>query len=391
MNRWALGGKQQTVLCCSSTRHRRFIDDLVNVMALPDGCRVRLRYGKKHCDDVVRAMGEQPSVANISILIAHVRFVDGKAHFLPLRTGRLVEIKTQGTVTYLDVELKDFVQGLPAQSFADALQSSATKPLPHIPADDDVPSGAFCQLLDHPPPMTTGSGSLLWEQVAESFLDAIKGSSAEFPYVYQVEVLERTSSGTRRVPIRAGMLLAPSISRIEIQIRTLVDRSLFNTVIDRPVGTIKVAVEHPELSLISRDTLCIDTTRNLMTSRLTAKLGIRAAYGSLTIAANRSKELESPPGGRDAAAADEQKQEDATPTTPAKRVVDEIITELPVTVGRSWVRWGAAIALAFAAAAHKFDLRAYDVKPDEVWIQAVAVFFGVLVALWLGVKPQSGS
>ena len=373
---WAFSTQQKVILCCSSTRHRRFIDNLMQVMALPEGGRIRLRYGNKHCDPLVQRMGtEEFRSRDTLVIIAHVRFVDRDGRFLPLRSGKLLEIKTEGSMTYLDVELHDFVQEIQGQSFSDEIGQLATHPLPNNPEGAPAPEGTFCQLLSAPPIMTTASGSILWEKVAEDFLEAIKGSNAEFPFLFHLDILERTSSGTRKVPFSRGLLVAPSISRIEIQMRTLVDKSLFNRFIDRPVGTIEIGVEHPELSLISRNTLQIDTTRNLMTSGISAKLGLRPAYGTITVTSRRGSDLKLETGVD---------LED-------RRLPDEIVIEIPVSVGGRLRRWSAAAALAFAAAAHKFDLRALDSEPYGVVAQAACVFVGVLAALWLGFKPQSGS
>ena len=370
--RWVFSTTQKVMLCCSSTRHRRFIDNLIQVMALPKGGRVRLRYGNTHCDPLVQNCGSHESPpADTAVIISHVRFADREGVFLPLRAGKLLEIKSEGTMTYLDVELDDFVQTAQGCDFSEQVKCLATCQVPHNPENAPAPTGNFCQFLSSPPALTTAGGSTIWESVAESFLDAVKGSNAEFPFLFHLDILQRTRTGTRKVPFKRGLLVIPSISKLEVQMRTLVEKSLFNQFIDRPIGTIEVAVEHPELDLISRSTQHIDTTRNLMTSAISARLGLRPAFGTLTITCKRGDELNGGLNGR--------------------RLPDEIVVEIPVTVGGRLRRWSAAAAIAFAAAAHKFDLRAFEGEPTGVWIQAGLVFAGVLVALWLGFKPQGGS
>jgi hypothetical protein len=394
MSRWAFKDDQDVVLCCSSTFHRRFVDNLVNVMASPSGARIRFRYGDDICDPGVRKRGESDSnvMPGLAALIAHVKFEGGCAEFLPLRVGNIVEIKTEGSVTYLEIELGEFVEQPDGSRFTSILSELACLDLPH-PLPAKPPEGYFCQHLKAPPALTGGSDTASWERVAEKFLSAIDKSNADFPFIFHVEVLHTRRLTTGVVPIRGGLLFAPAISRLELRIRTLAKRESFGSVIQNPIGTLTISVDHPECRLASAARLPIDTTRNLLTARITTLIGLRPAYGVLTITAQRGESRSRDRAEPGLSARSEQmKRSRAFMEQPGRSsTVDTIVVDLPIAVGNRWFRLGAAASIALAAAAHEFEIKEFDHNTELVCLKAVLVFIVVFAALLLGLKPQGGS
>jgi hypothetical protein len=380
VDHWAFDAGEGVILCCSSTRHRRFIDDLLNVMALPLGARIRLRYGKEVCDPRIRKEGERESISRVddAVLVVHVKFVGLTPEFLPLRAGRAIEIQTHGTVTYLEVELGEFVEQPEGTSFAAVLSQLAQLELPRIAPGQEKPDAYFCQKLVSAPVLRAGSDSDLWERVAERFLAAIDKSDADFPFVFQFEVLRVGRSGAKAVAMRDGMLHLWAISKFEIRIRTLAKKVPLS-IIQSPVGELQIKVDHPECRLGSRSSLPIDTSRNLLTPRMTTTLGSRPAYGVLSITAHRGESVLS------TTSSTQSSQQVAGPIP-----VDEVVVELPVAVGRPWIRVLAAMSIALAAAAHEFELKEIDHNFEGVCLKAGIVFVLVFGALVLGLKPQAG-
>jgi len=379
VRRWAFKADERTVLCCSSTRHRRFIDDLVKVMSLPSGSRVKLRYGIEVCDPAVREMGEQDSASPMRALIAHVGFKGTSTDYLPLRMGTVVELRTIGSVTFLEIELGDFVEVPSSASCGDLLAQVARLRLPGCDEGEDKPKGFFCQILPSPISLSSSSDTGLWENVGKNFLTAISGTHAAFPFIFHANIVEKRSG--KEISLRDGMLVAPAISQIEIHIRTLSTQSSFDSIIQAPVGTLTLNVDHPDARLTNGAQHAIDTTRNLLISRLATNISLRPAYGSLTLTARRGPKVTIPTASTGEATDEAQ---------PRPEPVDEVTVEIPVAVGRPWSRILAIVFISAALAMHAFDIGELEKHADFVWWKTVAVFGAACIALFMGLKPQSG-
>jgi hypothetical protein len=135
--------------------------------------------------------------------------------------------------------------------------------------------------------------------------------------------------------------------------------------------------------------LPIDTTQNLLTSLVTTRLGLQAAYGELNItafsaAASHGAGGSSPRSELVALAPKEEAGQQSAPP------LDKITLELPISVGNVAARLTAGLMVALAATAHDFEFREYDQHMEGIWIRAVVVGISVFVALVLGLKPQGG-
>lgn len=388
---------ERMILCCSSTRHRRFIDDLIRVMALPSGSRVRLRYGDTVCDPAVRKLGDQisPSLVGLRVLIAHVGFDQATTQFLPLRVGSVVELRTVGSVTFLEIELGDFVEGQQNTDLRDLLTPIAPLKLPTQAPSENKPSGYFCQILSSPAALSCGHNTDLWERVGTRFLSAIGNSNAAFPFIFHIDVLLKRSR--KPVSLRNGTLIAPAISQIELHLRTLSTQSSFDSIIQTPVGTLTIVADHPDARLSSGERHPIDTTRNLLVSRLTTNISLRPAYGGLTVTASRChpkavvSRVPVAPLTELATEATGEATVVATTTEPRADPVDEVTVELPLAVGRPGTRLAAIAFISTVLAVHAFDIGELAEHADYVWWKAIAVFAAAFIALFMGLKPQAGS
>jgi len=357
-------------------------------MALPSGSRVRLRYGDDVCDPKVRALGEKvsPCLSGMRALIAHVGFESSSTQFLPLRVGSVVVLRTVGSVTFLEVELGEFVEGQNGTAFGDLLPPIAPLQLPVMVAGAEKPSGFFCQTLSSPADVVCGDDTGLWERVGGLFLKAIRGSDAAFPYIFNISILHKRSR--KPVLLRDGMLIAKAISQIEVQIRTLADKSYFGSIIQAPMGTLKITVDHPDIRLVAGTMHAIDTTRNLLISRLTTNISLRPAYGSLSVlACRRGPEAAR---GTNHGTPDGEADGNGSVDKPGAQLVDMVTVELPVAVGRRWVRVSAILLIAGVVAFHGIEIGELEDHACLVWGKVIVVFFATLVALFLGLKPQGG-
>lgn len=310
-------------------------------------------------------------------------------------------------MTYLDIELGDFVEPLEGAAFGLMLATVAKLTLPHKAPSEEKPTGFFCQLLGAAPTLRCGSDTMRWERVATAFLAAIGKSNAEFPFMFHIDIVQK---GTRKpIKVRDGVLRVPSIKQLEIRMRTLSNRSSFNSIIDAPVGFLDVSVDHPECRVSAARPLPIDTTRNYLVARMATNISLRPAYGTLLVTATRNvvessasvakpnaadglKEDVHHAGDRLEAPADAQIVSDLPPLAePRSSIrVDAIIVELPITVGEPASRLAAVGVIAAAVAAHAFDIGELGQHPDAAWIQAAAIFVTVALALFVGLKPQAG-
>lgn len=387
--------EEKVVLCCSSTRHRRFIDDLVCVLSLPSGSRVSLRYGEDVCDPELRELGNSKlnETLRFPALIAHIKFEELQPQFLPLRRGVIVELRTEGSVTYFEVELGDFVEPLQGADFAKMLVPLARITLPHQAAREEKPVGYFCQRLESAPEMHCGSDTMLWERVAKNFLTAIQNSNADFPFMFHINVVQK---GKREsLKIQDGVLRAPSIANLEIRIRTLANRAYFNTTIDAAVGNLEVNVDHPQCRMSTVRPIPIDTTRNFLVSRMVTTISLRPAHGSLVVTArlgSATNALINPVS--DVESKTMQKLAGCSHESGNAKIssgpVEVVIVELPITVGRFTSRAAAILLIAIAVSAHALDFGDIELHSELMIIKGIVVFVATALALWLGLKPQAG-
>ncbi len=366
--RFAFKDREEVVLCCTSTFHRRYLDDLVQVMALPSGARIRLRYRKPYCAASIRAFGELPpaELPSLSILIVYVQFDNLEARYVPLRIGKTVDILTEGSVTYLEVELGDFVEHpLSADAFSAWIVHSSTDILPYKKKANDKPSGVFLQSLNETPVLHAGSGTDMWEKVAKQFLDNLE-STRRLSYIFGFNVVRR--SNRKPLTYSEGVLLAPAVAELDIHVRVLIEEELAKGEIIDPIGNIDTIVTHPQCAISTGKSLPIDAPRNIHVARLSTSIGLRKYQGTLKLTA---KQICSNGTGEVDIARD-----------------SEISVEVPVKVGPSQpLRVLLIFAIAVGLGMHALDVG--DKGFNWALGKAIAVGVTALIALYLGLKSAT--
>ena len=98
-------------LCLTTLHHRRFVEDAIHIVGLPPGARIRLRYRRQYIHPDLWAQVSEGFVswgARVLIVLAATK-TDETNEVAPLREGRIVSARCEGSVLIIDVALDKFV------------------------------------------------------------------------------------------------------------------------------------------------------------------------------------------------------------------------------------------------------------------------------------------
>ncbi|EKJ8727511.1 hypothetical protein N1E22_29050 [Pseudomonas aeruginosa] len=195
----AFSGSEQVWVCLTSLHHRRFIEDVLHVIGMPMGARVRLRYRKQYVSN--QLWGE---VASGRFPCSHVLIAlggtsaAGSSLAIPLRRGEVASAEVQGSVLVVDVLLEDFVFEQNANGrFYDELKLVG-KDIP-LTFGSSGRGGCYLQKLDAPLTALSSNKDVSgWEKVSEAFwgIDALVGgkTATGVPFLFYINPKDKTKS-----------------------------------------------------------------------------------------------------------------------------------------------------------------------------------------------------
>lgn len=387
-------------LCLTSLWHRRFVEDVIHVVGMPSGTRVRLRYRKEYVEDALwkRALNREAQ-CKVIVLIA---LLDAQAvappEATPLRCSRLISIGCQGSIMVLDLALDDFIIASPDRN---AFWNEAIKKGRNFPGAGvcgEPPTGHFLQELRTAPTSIQRDGSIqAWESVAESVFsidDHVNGTGRQrhILFLYFVAGLNKE---LKRSLARHGGLVREGGLPFSLDIHTITRKGTGKIL--KPLGEICLEVSHPIAKFITSRRIRIDSRRDVKTIQLSTSAVFRRTYGHLSV---RSVYFEYPPPDVDDTPCATTRPKNnppsvdrpdahSTPMKGANRREETIIAryDFLLVIGRI-LPWVACATVALAAAT-----AVYEVPDDRAtqladFVHPSVVFLLAFVGLVIGLRGE---
>lgn len=350
MNDVDLGGERRgsfgsVMLCLTTLRHQRFVEDVVNLIALPFGAYMRLRYAKDYVCTEAWRLAEGGLAEGHSVLIALGGSSDVReSAVVPLRFARLVRASCQGSLLVLDVALAEFaLEGFPNGHFWPAVRAAATGLPEDFHPSKKVPGTYLTFLKRRPTSLIRGSGVGAWEKVANRVLEldgmVHQEGSRCIPFLYFICGLSRHA--TRNLGA-TGRLTMDAGSDFEFDLHSLT--KLEGKVLREPRGEILVELSHPSASFVTTRRLRIDSSRDVKRIQIVSSSAFRSAHGHLSF-----RLVEFRPAVPDSGEA----VDGLKPAQDRKHAVVARY-DLPLVVGR-WRPFAASLGLAVSSALLAWD------------------------------------
>lgn len=270
---WAsiVGAKGRTLLCITTLSHRRFVDDIVQVVGLPCGSRLLLRYRKRYVAldlwEVARRNVYDESWHALVVLGAEV---DKKTIFEPLRVGRICRLSIEGEILTMELSVGGFAAD---GDYVWPGVASIAKSLPVTLTDK---GGHYLQALSECPPNIIVDESVdAWERAADAFFKLDTENRVPFLYLMQGD-----SSVFRRYR-ESGELVIESGSKLDWNVHTKC--ALLNSTIVTPLGEVLVEVSCQPMRMITSRRIRIDSRRDVRRMRLACDAVFRSVPGHLSV------------------------------------------------------------------------------------------------------------
>lgn len=385
-------------LCLTSLWHRRFVEDVIHVVGMPAGSRVRLRYRREHvASSLWREVENHSPNDRIIVLVALLAAApDLPLQITPLRRCRLVSVGCQGSLMVLDVALDDFLIAEPnVETFWNALATIGAR-LPEGGRQSGPPSGEFLQELSVAPSNVLRDGSIrIWEKVAEAVFatdDATNGPSGSryVPFLYLIAALDKR---LRRSLLRQGALILEGGTSFSLDIHTITREHVGKIL--RSIGEVRLDVDQPATKFITSRRIRIDSKRDVRSIRLSTSATFRRSLGHLSVRSvyfgykdDRIVIQQSP--NSTVRGVKTRPSNDFFSGMPTKVDREEIVVaryDLPLSVGRI-LPWLACITVALAAAITVYKGSEGRMPTFASLLLPVVVFVLTFLGLRIGFKGE---
>lgn len=365
------------LLCLTSLRHRRYVEDVINIVGLPNGAHIRLRYSRAYVSSSVWDSVASDTLPNARVLIALGASPDpSSSKVAPLRTARIVGAKCQGQLLVLDVALSDFAyEILPLGHFWLEAQSKASGLPQHFHSAQRGP-GNYVELIQGPiTTVVTGATVSAWEEVAQRVLaqdDLLNGEATRIPFLYFMTGLstrmQRDLDGNGAITIDSGANLqfdVHSVTRKEVRI------------LRNPLGEVILDMSHAAATFVTSRRLRVDSSRDVKRLKLSTTTLFRRAHGHLSL---RLIEFMEPNGATGA-------DEALDGLTPGADRAETVVAryDFPLVVGR-WRPMVASLGLAVSSALLAWDAPGASESIESSLlvpaIVGVLAFFALALGFW---------
>lgn len=265
------------LLCLSSLTHRRFIDDAIQVVGLPDGARIRLRYRKSYVAPHVLDMiskGEGKGLVVYCVLIGDE--ADGTDQYAPIRSGRITDLQREGEIVVLEISLGGYIADPHDRSW-----NSLAKTVPSLPekiAGQVYRSGHFLQqLISKPAFLMPESKVEAWECAADAFF-RIGADKVRIPFLYQMKLADDPCRDGLK---GSGELRVESGSDVcwDIHVKSAPNHPDFS----KPCGEVLIDLACAPLTMITSRRIRVDSRRDVRRMRARCGSGFRSIFGHLSI------------------------------------------------------------------------------------------------------------
>lgn len=372
------------LICLTTLRHRRFVEDAINIVGIPHGGRLRLRYRKQYVSPDVwkQATENQTAVQELLIALGGGNS-DGRNDVVPLRTATIKEVSCRGELLILDVALGDFAfEATPSGGFWEELRTFNRGLPQHFRPDQSAP-GHYIAFLQ---PVTTrvlrSPAIHAWEKVARRVfelddLSIAKGSAHCVPFLY---FLDGLGARVQNRLATQGAIIIEAGGRLSMDVHSITRSGL--GMLRNALGEVLLEVSHPSAVFSTSRRLRVDSSRDVKRVALSTSALFRKSHGHLSV---RLIEFRNRPKDGNPT---------SSPQTQPADWRDSLVLaryDAPLIVGR-WRPIVASAALAASTAFIAYDSRGSVIGMDLNLLICAAVFVLAFGALSLGFwKDKSGA
>jgi hypothetical protein len=355
-----VGMNGRTILCVTTLSHRRFVDDVVQVVGLPIGARLLLRYRKRYvAPELWTAAKEQHSIEwhALVVLGAHVNGVDC---YEPLRVGRVSRLVISGEILTLDIALGGYAAD---GSYVWPQIAQMAKNLPATLSGHGARLGHYAQGLATCPSNVIVDESVEgWERAADAFFPLDTELCTPFLFM-----MEGDSSVFRRYR-ESGELVIESGAKLIWSIHTKCAPQIKG--IKNPLGEVLFDIACPPMRMITSRRVRVDSRRDVKQMQLASEAVFRTVPGHLSVKVITFHD----------------KANDGVQPASERELITLSRHDIPVQAGRV-LPTVASLAAAVAASAALMDGSGF-----QDWVNhAIAGCAGILVFLSLRYGFRGGS
>lgn len=389
-------------LLLTTLHHRRFVEDIANILALPAGAILQMRYASKYCgipfsDNQIFASDEisqNPETLGYSAdaLIALGYPSKKNDCIAPLRLCKILSFSKSGSLIIFEVELGEFTS-LP-NALNDIRDNLSTLDYNNLPSgfSPNVSSGSpglFVQQLANKPNCLIPHRNAIdgWEKAATVVFEAINSFNStcltedrkiSISFLHHLEI--------RPNALRTGQILNNSIViesglHADMTLHCLTD--IYNkSPITAPLGEVILELSNPAVSFNTSKRLRVDSRRDSKRIKLSGSANFRGIHGHISLMSVHFyyKEEELKASQEMADALQFKGKADRTEVVFAR-------ADIPLTVGR-YVPAGAALTTATAVMMAGITGRSKDGLDDAIpnSLLGPLIFLITLLGLILGFR-----
>lgn len=268
-----VGKNGRTILCITTLSHRRFVDDAVQLIGLPVGAKLLLRYRKRYVSsELWMAAKEQESVEWHALVVLGAD-VNGADCYEPLRAGKVSRLAISGEILILEIALGGYAAD---GSHVWPQIARIAKNLPPTLSGLGARSGHYAQCLaSHPSNVIVDDSVEGWERAADAFFGLDTGLCAPFLFMMQGD-----SSVFRRYR-ETGELIIESGAKITWNVHTKCAPQTKG--IKNPLGEVLFDISCPPMRMITSRRVRVDSRRDMKQLRLASEAVFRTVPGHLSV------------------------------------------------------------------------------------------------------------
>lgn len=274
---------RETLVCLTTLRHRRFLEDVVHSVSMPKGSRLRLRYRQQYVSDEVWQRAERSTLCGTWVVFA-VGATDssGVSDVAPLREARVLSARLESSIIVLDLCLGDHVKASGATTEFKTEFMSTEKGMP-TSFDGSSSAGFYVQLFPGPvQSVVPQEGVASWEDACRRVfaLDDLSRSGAGTPAIPFLYWIGGLSKRMTRDLQRLGSIEVEAGSRFDFEVQTF-SRSDYGLIRD-PLGEVKLDLSHSATQLTTSSSVRIDSQRDIKNVSISTTSLFRRVIGHVS-------------------------------------------------------------------------------------------------------------
>jgi hypothetical protein len=263
----------KVLLCITTLGHRRFVDDAIQMIGLPRGARILLRYRKRYTSSEVWNLARDSGLNEAHVLLVLGAEIGGSSQYRPLRVARICSASADGEILSLDVCLDGYAA---EGNYVWTAVREVSKQLPASLAAGASAGGHYVQLLISCPGSVLVDQSVEgWERAADALFSI--DPSARVPFLYAM----RSQSSQFGRLAASGELVVEGGAKLGWDIHTKCNPKFDQFV--NPLGEVLVELSCPAMRMITSRRIRVDSRRDVKFMQLACDASFRPVPGHLSI------------------------------------------------------------------------------------------------------------